>query len=117
MLDTWSRVCLGRDGAGRELPGDVPLVKVIGSCPAGVWSWPLGVLVLGLWGGTLPVTGPGNLFGTAKPSTVCGCLSWAGVSPGGTKLHQGHLLPALSLGQVREIPKAAPNLPPPADSL
>ena len=35
-------------GASGDLPLEMPLVKLIGSCSDVVWSWPLGVFVMGL---------------------------------------------------------------------
>ena len=69
-------------GACQDLPLEIPLVRLIESYSDVVWSWWLGVFILGFLWGTLVQTNVrcflwlvlGNLFGATKWFTVCGCL-------------------------------------------
>lgn len=59
----------------------------------------------------------GNLFGVRKQSTVCGCLCWAWMCMGRTKLcTKSSFYQHQALDQVSKRPSAPWDLPPPASA-
>ena len=99
-----SRVCW-------DLPLDVLLVELIASCSDVVWSWPLGVLVLGpLWRDSgavqcemLPVTGPGKCVWSYRGIHILWLpLLGLGMCRKDQAAHQGWLLPAPGPGEGQQ---------------
>ena len=95
-----------RFGACQDLPLDVLLVKLIGSCSDTVWSWPLGVLVLDFLEGTLVQPNVkcwlwlalGNLFGATSDPQPVTTSSGPGCTRESPSCGHSHLLLALVLG-------------------
>lgn len=87
VLITWSGMYLSRVLSCWDLPMDMLLVKHIGSYSAVVWSWPLDMLVLGLFRRTLVLSNNascclwlalGKLFGAISDPQVVASSSGPG---------------------------------------
>ena len=74
-------------GACQDLPLDMLLVKLIGSCSDIVWNWPLGVFVLGPLGKQPMSDTACDWPWTTFLKLVFGCLCKALVCTGRTKLY------------------------------
>lgn len=87
-------LALAGSGSCWDLPLEVLLMELIGSCSYVIWNLSLGVLLLGplrrdcIVGQcqTLLVTGL-EMFGASKWPTVCCSLSWAYLCIGEAKVH------------------------------
>ena len=117
----WLHRASAESGACWDLPLDMPLVKLTGSCSDVVWSWPLGMFVLGTLGSdsgagqcqtlpVLPVTGPGQPTWSYKvihslwlpPQSLSVCEK-------DHAMHQEWLVPALGLGTGQQTSQVTPT--------